>query len=119
MTYEEKERQRFISKLVSNARAIVSNQVALPLGVYKMNQILSWLEPFKKAEDIDLSIFKDYDLDMDELPVGTERLKWNIEKLIEFEKEFDEINKIYKSDILRKCKELIETYSILNSEESE
>ena len=118
MTLEEKERQRFINKMVSNARAIISNQVAIPLGVYKMNQIIGWLEPYKEDDDIDVSIFRDYDLDVDELPIGTERLQWNIEKLIEFEKEFDEVNSTYKADILRTCRKLIDAYGKTASEES-
>lgn len=105
--------------MVSNARAIISNQVAIPLGVYKMNQIISWLEPYKVADDIDTSIFHDYDINVDDLPIGTERLQWNIEKLIEFEIEFDENNKMFKADILRKCRELIDTYASDNSKESE
>ena len=119
MTLEEKERQRFINKLVSNARAIISNQVALPLGVYKMNQLISWFDPFKKTADVDMSIFRYYDLNVDDLPIGTERLRWNIEKLIEFEKAFDETNRIFKADILRKCSELIDTYNSEKSKELE
>ncbi|WP_162051341.1 hypothetical protein [Pontibacter pamirensis] len=119
MTPEEKERQRFINKIVSNARAIISNQVAIPLGVYKMNQIISWLEPYRKTDDVEVGIFRDYDLIIDDLPVGTERLQWNIEKLIEFENEFDETNKIFKADILRKCRQLIDAYSSDNSKKSE
>ena len=119
MTPEEKERQRFINKMVSNARAIISNQVAIPLGVYKMNQIISWLEPYKETDDVDVSIFRDYDLNVDDLPIGTERLQWNIEKLIEFEKDFDDTNRMFKADILRKCRELIDTYASINLQESE
>ncbi|WP_210464646.1 hypothetical protein [Rufibacter roseolus] len=118
MTLEEKERQRFINKMVSNARAIISNQVAIPLGVYKMNQIIGWLEPYKEANDIDVSIFRDYDLNVDELPIGTERLQWNIEKLIEFENEFDEVNLTYKADILRTCRKLIDAYGKTASDDS-
>ncbi len=104
--------------MVSNARAIISNQVAIPLGVYKMNQIIGWLEPYKEANDIDVSIFRDYDLNVDELPIGTERLQWNIEKLIEFENEFDEVNLTYKADILRTCRKLIDAYGKTASDDS-
>ena len=117
MTLEEKERKRFINKMVSNARAIISNQVAIPLGVYKMNQIISWIEPYKVTNDLDVSIFRDYDLNIDDLPIGTERLQWNIEKLIEFEKNFDDANRIFKADILRKCRELIDTYASITIQE--
>ena len=117
MTPEEKERQRFINKMVSNARAIISNQVAIPLGVYKMNPIISWLEPYSETDDVDLSIFRDYDLKVHDLPIGTERLQWNIEKLIEFEKKFDETNRKFKADILRKCREIIDTYASDNLKE--
>lgn len=84
-----------------------------------MNQIISWLEPYKKSDDVDVSIFRDYDLNVDDLPIGTERLQWNIEKLIEFEKDFDETNRMFKADILRKCRELIDTYASINLQESE
>jgi len=110
MTFEEKERLRLLKKMVSNARAIISYQVAIPLGVYKMNQIIGWLEPYKEVDDINVSIFRDYDLDIDELPIGTERLYYNIEKLIEFEKEIDDVNSTYKADILRICNRIIEVY---------
>ncbi|MFT2008056.1 hypothetical protein ACMA1I_05215 [Pontibacter sp. 13R65] len=119
MSPEEKERQRIINKMVSNARAIISNQVAIPLGVYKMDQIMRWLEPYKRTDDVDMSIFRDYDLHIDDLPVGTERLQWNIEKLIILEKEFDENNRMFKADILRKCRKLIDTYASDESKESE
>ncbi|TXK47141.1 hypothetical protein FVR03_09850 [Pontibacter qinzhouensis] len=91
----------------------------MPLGVYKMNQIISWLEPYKKTDEVDMSIFREYDTNTNDLPIGTGRLQWDIEKFIQFEKEFDEINKIFKADILRKCRELIDTYTLASIEGSE
>ena len=37
------DKQKIINKMVSNARAIISNQIALPLGCLKMNRIIVWL----------------------------------------------------------------------------
>jgi hypothetical protein len=110
MSYQNERRQQLIEKLVSNAKAIISNQVALPLGVQKMNKIIRWINDIEPLKE-DLSIFRDYDINTDDLPLGTERLNWNIEKLIEIESEFDQANLLFKADILRKCKSLIATFS--------
>jgi hypothetical protein len=40
----EKEKLRLLKKkLVSNARAILTNQIGLPLGVQKMTKIVTWI----------------------------------------------------------------------------
>lgn len=60
--HDQFKRNNFIKKLVSNARAIISNQIALPLGVMKMNTILYWITQIEPLEEIDLKIFSDYKL---------------------------------------------------------
>lgn len=104
------DKQKIINKMVSNARAIISNQIALPLGCLKMNRIIVWLNSSQCDIDIDVSVFSKYNLKTKNLPVGTERLYWNIEKLIEFEQELAEIDSLYKADILRICRRLIDRY---------
>lgn len=110
MAFQEQQRQNYIIKLVANARAIISNQIGLPLGVLKMRKFIHWIDNIKPLLDTDLEIFSSYYLNMDDLPIGTERLLWNIEKLIEFEEEFDQLNKLFRADILRKCAEIINKY---------
>ena len=43
----EERHRSLIKQLVANARAIISYQVGLPLGVVRMHKILTWLEPFE------------------------------------------------------------------------
>jgi hypothetical protein len=111
MTHQEQQRQNYIDKLISNARAIISNQIGLPLGVILMKRYITYINQIKPLENIDLEIFSDYYHNMDDLPIGTERLHWNIEKLIEMEEEVDQVNRTFKADVLRKCREIIDNYS--------
>jgi hypothetical protein len=45
-----------------------------------------------------------------DLPLGTERLNWNIEKLIELEVGIEKADMKYKYEILRNCKNIIDKY---------
>jgi hypothetical protein len=110
MDFQEQRRERYIKQLVSNARAIISNQVGIPLGVLKMNKYITWIDYIKPLENIDLKIFSIYYNKLGSLPIGTERLEWSIEKLIEFEEEIDQNNKLFKADVLRKCREIIDKF---------
>jgi hypothetical protein len=108
MSYQEQRRQQYIKQLVSNARAILSNQVGLPLGVLKMNKYITFINHISPMEGIDLTIFSIYDDSIREVPIGTERLEWNVEKLIEFEGQIDKANSLFRADVLRKCREIID-----------
>ncbi len=44
----EQEHKSLIRKLVCNARAIISDQIGLSVGVRKMCKILLWLEPYDR-----------------------------------------------------------------------
>jgi hypothetical protein len=62
------------SKLVSNARAILTYQVAIPLGVRKMTNLIYWASQTHTIDSIDLSIFEKVDKQISGCPVGSERL---------------------------------------------
>ena len=108
MTLNRETIQIDFKKLVSNAKAIVTNQVALPLGVRKMNKILYWINHSKTVVSIDFKIFEDFDNMIKGCPVGTERLLWAAEALKVQDKIIDNAATIYKEDILDKCFEIIE-----------
>ena len=95
-----------IRKLVSNAKAILTNQIGLPLGVRKMIRIAHWTTPTLNI--VDVSIFTRFDRAIVGCPVGSERLLWDKDAL----KRQDEIIDIaitqYRSDIIDKCFEIIE-----------
>ncbi len=98
-----------VKKLISNAKAILTNQIALPLGVRKMNRIRYWINQSQSVMSIDFKIFDDFDNMVKCGPVGTERLLWAREALKEQDKIVDTATAIYKEGILDKCFEIIET----------
>ena len=97
-----------VKKLVSNAKAILTNQIALPLGVRKMNKIRCWINQSQLVTSIDFKIFDDFDNMIKSCPVGTDRLIWAQEALKEQDKIIDKAIAIYKDGILGKCFEIIE-----------
>ena len=109
MTFQSDRREQLIKKLVSNARAIISNQIALPLGVQTMNKVTYWIEQIEPLQH-DFQVFHSYDKSTNDLPLGTDRLNWNIEKLIELESRFEQAGAKYKYEILRNCKSIIDKY---------
>ena len=64
---------------------MISNQVGLPLGVLKMNKYITWIDYIKPLENIDSEIFSTYYINLDDIPIGTERLDSILKMLIEFE----------------------------------
>lgn len=103
-----------LNKLVSNARAIISNHVALSLGVLIMDGVVSDLK-YKKIElDIDLNIFKEFYSLINQYAIGTERLRYNFEYLEKQDKKLDRIIALHKSRILSKCFEIVNKYGNRN-----
>lgn len=118
MTKEEVENlklERLIKKLVSNARAILTNQIGLALGVQKMTGLLLWVKDLNQL-DINVQIFNEYYSRTTGIPLGTERLQWNIESLIREDQKLQKLDELYKDDILRKCEELIKKYGKTSNE---
>jgi hypothetical protein len=101
--------QNNVKKLVSNAKAILTNQIALPLGVRKMNKIRYWINQSQSIMNIDFKIFDDFDNMTKGCPVGSERLLWAQDALKVQDKIVDNASAIYKEGILGKCFEIIET----------
>lgn len=64
--------KNYESKLVSNARAILTNQVAIPLGVRRMKKLIYWASQTHPIERIDLSIFEKVDKQILGCPVGSD-----------------------------------------------
>lgn len=103
-----------LNKLVSNARAIISNHVAISLGVLIMTGIISDLK-YKGIEvNIDLNIFNEVYSLINQYAIGTERLRYNFEYLEKQDKELDRIIALYKKQILSKCFEIVNRYGNRN-----
>ena len=95
-----------IRKMVSNARAILTNQIGLPLGVRIMTRIAYWTKP--PLNKIDLKIFREFDQAIGGCPVGSERLLWDKDALKKQDAIIDEVVARYRPDIIDRCFEIIE-----------
>ena len=102
----EKDREININKLVSNAKAILTNQIGLPLGVRRMTTIQHWIKP--PLTNVDLAIFNDIDSKIKECPIGTERLLWEKNALMKQDEVIYKIIDAYRNGIISKCFEIIE-----------
>jgi hypothetical protein len=107
--FQKKQKESFLRKLVANARAIISNQIGMPLGVQKMDKIIYWIENLDPLE-VDFSVFSKYYKKVGSAPIGTERLLWNFEALKKEDIRLDKINAAFKDEILEKCFEIIRVY---------
>jgi len=106
--------QNQFNKLVSNARAIISNQISIPLGILKMERIIFGINQIgknEKLETIDLRVFSEYNSKTINFAIGSERLKCSKEFLIEQDKLLDQLTSKYKEKLLNKCFEIIEEFN--------
>ena len=88
-----------VKKLVSNAKAILTNQIAMPLGARKMSKILHWIDQSLSEKNIDLKIFYDFDKKLDGCPIGSERLLWDRDALKEQDKIIDKVTREFKESL--------------------
>ncbi len=95
-----------VDKLVSNAKAILSNRIGISLGVKKMNEIAFSLSGQQKSQ-IDLSVFEDFAKRINGCPVGSERLLWDKEALKKQDIIVDKVIRVYRDKIIDKCFEII------------
>ena len=105
-------RQNLEKKLLSNARAIIAHEVAIPMGCIHMSKILSWLGPDIADQ---YPVFDSYMDEVQALPLAQERLKWNCKTLLEKDQELQLINQKYRKDILIACFDIIDKNHQKNS----
>jgi hypothetical protein len=108
--------QNYLKKLVSSARAIITNQVALPLGIHKMLKIVFWINQIEPLT-IDLIQVNEYYRQIMNYPLGSDRLLWNRTKLIQLDAELEEVTRHYRHELLLKCFEIIDLYPEMTTEE--
>jgi hypothetical protein len=103
-----KEKQStFRKKLVANARAIISNQIGLPLGCLKMGARVEWLQEY---EAINYPVFAAYNKESSSVPVGSERLDCSRDELRRHDAVLDELNSRYKEQVIDACFEIISRF---------
>lgn len=95
-------------RLVSAARAVISGQVGITVGTFAISNKLYWLG---RDWEEKYNIFKEYRSVLPlELPVGAERLKWNLDRILEFDPILAKIEYQYRSRILETCVEIIKKH---------
>ena len=99
--------QALISKLVSAAKALVTYQVGLPVGIARISKIVYWLGWHTKDEFEVLTV---YGSETNDLPVGTERLLTERNALRRFDKRLERINASYRDEIFELCYSIIDRY---------
>jgi hypothetical protein len=102
----QNDREITIKKLVSNAKAILTNQIGLPLGVRRMTRIQTSI--FPPLTNIDLKVFDDIDFKIKNCPIGTDRLLWDKNALMKQDELIYEVLASYRNGIINKCFEIIE-----------
>ena len=97
-----------IKKLVSTAKSIVTGQVGLTIGSFTLSNKLSCLGNDWEAK---FPVFNEYRsvLPLD-IPVGTERLTWKLEKILEVDPILAKIENKHRSEILEACVNIIKEY---------
>ena len=73
-----------------------------------MAKILYWINNIEPLNDLDLMIFLEYNIKIQHLPIGTERLSYNKEFLLSEDSKLDDITSNYKNEIIEKCIEIIQ-----------
>lgn len=101
-------RIRYLRKLVSVARSIVTYQVGLPQGCKRMDGAITRLKPYEK---VDYPIFAEYLKGVRELPIGTSRLYWNRAALRELDRKLKPMNQKYRDGVFETCFEIIDRYA--------
>lgn len=105
MNITEKQSIARKKKLVSSAKAMISGQVGITVGAMAVaNKLRQLGEEWSKA----YPIFKVYysELPMD-LPIGSERLNWNIEKLLALDPELAQLEFKYRAKLFEACATII------------
>lgn len=95
---------------MANARAIISDQVGMSVGVKKMCNILLWLRPYESIRVTGIDIFNKYDERTRFIPSGTARLHCSPDAFERYDNELEAVNQRLRKKILKVCFEIIEKY---------
>jgi len=106
-------RNRLIKKLRSNAIAITTHQIDMHSGFFKMNYLSGRIEDIRALEDLDLSIFRKYYLEIQSHPVGQERQLYSKDFLERLDRKLKAVDEKYRDLLYRKCLEIIEKYKYI------
>ena len=104
---EKIKRSNRIKRIVSNSRAILTNQIDFTIGCFKMKNLINSISETNSIENIDLQIFSEFYRKMEFFPIGNEKEKYNQKYLKKLDVKIKKITHEYESPIFTKCKEII------------
>ena len=107
---DNQRRNNYIKKLVSNSRAILTNQITIPVGSQKMEKIIFWINAIKPIIEVDLKVFIDLNNQTGDYPIGTDRLSYEKNFLAKLDSELNPLVESFKDDIIKKCEEIIQVF---------
>ncbi len=95
-------------RLVSAAKAMLSLQVGLYVGARRIENALVWLGPEFKGKH---SVFADFTRAVPlDIPVGTARLLWGPEVVLETDERLASVESKYRTELLMECIEIMRRY---------
>ena len=102
-------RRKLLKKLVATASGIISYEVGMPVGVWKLRRIIGWL----KLEGIVLNfpVLGKYDTATVAIPSGKERLNCSRNALRRYDAELNQINLRFHDHVIDVCFAIIDKYS--------
>jgi len=96
-------------KLVASARAVLSGNIGITVGVFRLRNNFDWLD--KKLFD-EFPVFEEYASKIPtEVPVGSARLEWNLSSLMKNDHILKELEYEYRERVFKACIEIIEKFS--------
>lgn len=101
-------KHNLLKKLVSNAKAIISYEVGISVGCWKMSLIISWLEPHEVL--VNYPVFEEYNKAIMAIPSGKERLNCSRSALRNYDERLLPINAEYHNRIIDACFGIIESF---------
>ena len=105
----ERDRLQNQKRLVSAARAIIAHEIALPLGCRRTAKVLHWLND----PAITYPVFEAFvaATKSSNLPIGSDRLYWNKDKLRERDVVLNEFTNQYREQVVSACWEILERFA--------
>lgn len=110
----ENGKQKLLRKLAANARKIISYEVGIPFGVWRMQRLIGWLE--LRDVKLDLPVFNEYWKSVTAIPTGKERLYCSRDALRRYDAKLNQINLGFHDQIIDGCFEIIEKYGDLENQ---
>lgn len=112
----ENSKRKLLRKLVANARNIISCEVGISFGAWKMNRLIHWLE--HSGVHLSFPVFEEYVKSVSAIPSGKERLHCSRDALRRYDADLNHINLRYHERIIDACFEIIEYGNLVDHQDA-